>query len=605
MSQAIADQGTPTEENVTAVPDTHETPEAGTSTLFGRGLLYVVVWSLQLLVSTLISPFLTHLLGPSEFGALSSALAVYQVLSVAALLGIDEAVVLQRSEDRDSRSARGLVTIAICISFVVSGLAMATIPLWSGPLGFSGYPLLVVAVILWTAPSAAVTVMLALLVAEDRLKPFTVVGLISAIGGSMVGLVLLLTVQRSASVYAWGGVFSQFLAMGLGLLIVRPNLQAFKNLDIARRAVRLGIPLALGSLAYFVLNAGDRIIIQRELGAAEVGRYQVAYVIGSAVILLLTFTNGAWTPHFASLRDDRARYALALKSRDELFRLLVPIVLAVTLIAPLALRILAPASFRPEGLAVVVLLVALAAFPVAASGAAGRLLVIARRGKTVGAIAGVAALVNVVVNLILVEPLGIAGAAIATLLSYLLLSFLQLRFLPDRSRWHGAPRRLVLMIAVTVALAAGSILLPQSLPWNIGRAVVAFACLPWFLLRLRDARRGAVEELPEEQDAVQQAAQDRVQQAAQDPAPRSDPAPVRASAPSHRRDPEPGEQDDLAAFASLFGTVPLDFDDTDAPDPRPEPPERDRAHPHQHVGHPAADHPAADHPTADHERAAR
>ena len=522
--------------------------EGGSSALFGRGLLYVVVLSLQLLVSSLISPFLTHIMGPAEFGALSSALAIYQVLSVAALLGIDEAVILQRAESRDGRSARGLVTIAVIISFVVTGLALVTIPLWAGPLGFSGYPLLIVAVILWTGPSAAVTVMLALLVAEDRIKPFALVGIIAAIGGSIVGLVLLLTVDRSATVYAWGGVGTQFVAMIIAFVIVRPNLQGFREFDITRRAIRLGVPLALGGLAYFVLNAGDRIIIQRELGATEVGRYQVAYVIGSAVILLLNFTNGAWTAHFASLVNDRARYALAMKSRNQLYRLLVPIVLAVTLIAPLALRILAPASFRPAGLSVVVLIVALTAFPVAASGAAQRLLVIGRRGKTVGVIAGVAALMNIALNLLLVEPMGILGAAVATLVSYSLMAFLQLRFLPDRASWKGAPRHLIVMIFVTVGLAAASLVFPQTVPWNIGRAVLAFACLPWFLLRLRDARNGARDELPEEREERTAAALHRAEAEA-DVAADS----AASQAPDAHEDIEVVDApDDLQIVAALF-----------------------------------------------------
>lgn len=516
-----ADKGRAADPKETVKTDTASTAPAtaagpaassddGGSKLFGRGLLYVVVWSLQLVVSSLISPFLTHLVGPAEFGALSSAMAVYQVLTVAALLGLDEVLVLERADGPDGGArARGLVSVAVVLSFVVTGLALVTIPLWSGPLGFSGFPLLLVAVILWTAPSASVTVMLALLVAEDRLRPFALVSIISAVGGSIVGMVLLLTVHRDATTYAWGGVICQFLALAIGLVIVRPTLRGFSQWAVTSRAIRLGVPLALGSLAFFVLNAGDRIILQRELGATEVGRYQVAYVIGSAVILLLNFTNGAWTPHFAALKSDVARYALGMKSRDELYRILVPIVLGVTLVAPLALRILAPASFRPDGLTVVVLLVALTAFPVAASGATGRLLVIGRRGKTVGVIAGVAAVVNVVLNLILVPTsLGIAGAAVATLASYSLLAVLQVVFLPDRSRWHGAPRRLVMLVVAAVAIAAISTLFPQTLAWNIARALLAVACFPWFVVRLRAARSGASSPLPEEKPAPVEEADD-------------------------------------------------------------------------------------------------
>jgi O-antigen/teichoic acid export membrane protein len=458
------------------------------STLFGRGLLYVVVWALQLVASSVISPILAHLMAPAEFGALSSAIALYQLLSVAAVIGLDQALVLQRSEDGNSRRARGIITVALAVAFTVTAIATGTAPLWRGALGFQHDHLLVVLVILWTLPGAAVQVVLALLVAEDRLRTFSIISMISAIGGSVVGLVLITTVNNSATTYAWGGVVCQFIAMGIALAVGRPRLRGAFDREVVGRAVRLGLPLTLGNLAYFVLNAGDRIIVQRFLGPEEVARYQIAYVIGSAVIMLLTFTNSAWTPQFAALRDDVARWDLAMRSRDQLYRLLMPIVLAVTLVSPFALPILAPASYHTQQLTVVVFLVAITAFPVAASGATGRLLVVGRKGIAVGVIAAIAAAVNIVANLFLVPVMGIAGAALATFISYSVLAFLQLRSIPREPRWHGAPGIVLVGIGASLAVAAASMLLPQDTVWNLVRLAAAVACLPWFLNRLRAAR---------------------------------------------------------------------------------------------------------------------
>jgi O-antigen/teichoic acid export membrane protein len=458
------------------------------SHLFGRGLVYVVVLSLQLVVGTVVSPVLAHLLGPADFGALASAIALHQILSVVALLGIDQALVLQRAEDATARSARGLVTVAIAISLLVSLASVLTVPLWSGALGFAHYPGLVVAVVLWTFPAAGVQAVLALLLAEDRIRAFSLVSIIAAVGGQLVGIALLLAVHNDATTYAWGGVVSQFLAMFVGVLVTRPRLRGLLDWGVTRRAIRLGVPLALGGLAYFVLTAGDRVIIQRELGASAVGRYQVAYIVGSVVILLLTFLSSAWTPRFAALPTEAARSSLARESRDELYRLLVPSIIGITLAAPIALRVVAPASFAPSSLALVVFIVALSAFPVAASAASGQLLITLRRGKTIGLIAGVAALANIALNLLLVPTLGILGAAIATLIAYALLAIAQARTLPRTAAWRRPPVTLILAVAVAIGLSAASLLLPQSLAWNIGRLVVAVACLPWFLVRLRHAR---------------------------------------------------------------------------------------------------------------------
>ena len=463
---------------------------AANSGLFGRGLLYVIVWSLQLIAGTVVSPILAHLLGPGEFGGLAAAIALYQVLSVLALLGLDQAVVLQRSEDGNDSASRGLVAVGITISTLVTLAVCIAAPFWSNALGFGYFSPLVLAVVLWTAPGAAVQIMLALLLAQDRLRAFSAVSALSAVGGQVVGLGLLFFVHRDAATYAWGGVFSQFGAMVLALVLTRPQLRGLINWSVTWRAIKLGIPLALGGLAYVVLNAGDRLVIQSLLGAAEVGRYQIAYVIGSVVILLLTFTSNAWTPRIAAVKDHEERWALSATSRDSLFRLLIPVTIGATLAAPVALRLVAPASFRTDSLLVVVFLVALAAFPVAASGATSRLLITLRRGRTIAIIAAVAAAVNFGLNVLLVPLLGIAGSALSTLLAYVLLAGLQARSLPTHPRWRGPSGRLAAAMAGAIGFAACTVAMPQTPTLDTIRFIVGVCCLPWFYFTLQRARRG-------------------------------------------------------------------------------------------------------------------
>jgi len=473
------------------VPDTGSTAvQKGASVLFGRGLMYVVVWSMQLVVSSLISPVLAHLMPLTEFGLLASAIALYQALVVLAVAGLDQASVLQRAEDGDDRKARGLIAVGIVLAAVVTAVALATIPFWGDAAGFVGeHPILLVAV-LWIFPAAVVQLSLAILVAQDRIRVFAVTSLLSSVGGSIIGLGLLTFVHADATTYAWGGVFAQAAAMVIGFAATRPRLAGLFDRGTTVRAFKLGIPIALGNLSYFVLNAGDRIIVQRMLGPDEVARYQIAYVVGSAVILLLTFTNQAWAPHFAALRDAVARRQLALHARDQLYLLLAPVLLAVTLVSPIALPILAPASYRVHELTVVVFVVALTAFPVIASGATGRLLLVERRGVAVGVIAAIAGAVNIGANILLVPLLGIVGAAVSTVFAYAVLAALQQRSLPDRREWRGPRARTVLVLAAVVVVAGVSVLVPQDTVWNIVRIAGVVGCLPWFIRRLRIARGG-------------------------------------------------------------------------------------------------------------------
>jgi O-antigen/teichoic acid export membrane protein len=476
---------------VVTAPASSPSGGGGLGRLFGRDMIYVLVWSLQLVTSVLVSPVLAHVLGPAQFGLIATAIAVYQVLMVLAVVGMDRAISLQRAEDGDDVGARKLLTLGIMIASSVTVAVGLAGFLWSPAIGFDGYTSLAFVVVLWVAPGAVVQMVLALLMAQDRLPAFATVSIMSAVGGPVIGIVLVLVFGQDATVYAWGGVVAQMSAVFLGVLLTRPAVRGVFDRALTSRAFQVGLPILVTGLSVFVLNASDRIVLQRLLGEVEVGRYQVAYTVGYVVVLLLGSVSQAWTPRIAAVRDQAERWTLIGRSRDELYQLLMPIVLGVTLAAPLALQIVAPASFNLVPLLPVVLLVALSAFPVAASGATNRALLTERRTRPLAWAGLIAAAVNIALNLWLIPIWGILGSAAATVVAFGVQAVLQRLALPDRKNgWPSTPPRLLVMIGLSCAVAGGSVALPQTLPWNIGRLVVAFACLAWFLVRFRGSRRG-------------------------------------------------------------------------------------------------------------------
>lgn len=478
-------------EPTSAAPGT--TPETDDaehhSALFGRGLLYVVVSSLQFVTGAIASPILAHLLSsPAEFGALSSAIALHQLLIVFALVGLDQAVVLKRGQDGHDGEVRSLAGSAFLIVVAVTVVLFLTARWWATPLGFDGVSQLVVITVVWTVPSGMIVVLLGLMLAQDRLRPYSWVSLIAVVGGQATGVVLALTVARTAPTYAWGLVAADTVAAVIAVVVTRPRLRGSVSPAMLRPALGLGLPLMLGSLSSFVLNAGDRIVIQRIAGAAEVGRYQIAYTVGFVALQLLGQTSNAWTPRFAAVPDEPSRWRLIGTSRNSIYRVLSPVLLGVVLASPVVLRVFAPASFRPESLLVVVLLVVASAYPVAAAGATSKMLITARRTRPLAVWAAAAAVVNLALNILLVPVLGIEGAAFATLLAFLLLAGGQRWSLRGRPYWPGTSTALKAEIAVVLVVCTVTTLLPQTTVWNWSRFAVAVACLPWFWIRLKQAR---------------------------------------------------------------------------------------------------------------------
>lgn len=386
---------------------------------------------------------------------------------------------------------RSLAATAFLLVLVVTVVLALTARWWATPLGFDGVSPLVFITIVWTVPSAMVVVLLGLLLAQDRLRPYSWVSLVAVVGGQATGVVLALLVSRTAPAYAWGLVVADTVAAVIAVVLTKPRLRGSVSPTLLRPALGLGLPLMLGSLSSFVLNAGDRIVIQRIAGAAEVGRYQIAYTVGFVALQLLGQASNAWTPRFASVADEPSRWRLIGTSRNSVYRVLSPVVLGVLLASPVVLRVFAPASFRPEGLLVVVLLVVASAYPVAAAGATSKMLVTARRTRPLAVWAGAAAAVNLLLNVLLVPGYGIEGAAFSTLVAFVLLASGQRFSLRGRSYWPATATALKLEIAVVLLVSTATTLLPQDAVWNWTRFALAVACLPWFWTRLRRARTPA------------------------------------------------------------------------------------------------------------------
>ena len=459
------------------------------SDLFGRGMLYVVIWSMQMLAAVVVSPVLAYTLPVAGFGSLSAAIALYQLLIVVTVLGLDQALEMQRVEDSDRTRARGLLAAGLAIDAVIVGCIALLAPFWAPALGFSSFTLVLIT-LGWTAPGAGVLLVLSLLQAEDRFARFATVSLISTVGSQVVGIGLLFAWERTPEVYALGGVVGQVTALTLGLAWTRPRLAGLWDRETLLRGLRLGLPLALTGLSSFLLTAGDRFIIQRMLGQEQVARYQVAFTVGNVVTLMLTFTNRAWLPRLKSIADDVARWRVIAASRDGVFSLVAWAVLGITVAAPALLRVFAPSAYEQEHLVSVVALIGLAAFPVAAAAASSQMLVTIRWSVPIAWASATAVAVKIVATFALIIPLGLDGAALATFLALLaqavvLRIAVSRRHAPVRPAW-----RVVVLIVVAVAGCVVSVAAPQDLAWNIGRFAFACCCLVPFFLGLRKLQAG-------------------------------------------------------------------------------------------------------------------
>jgi O-antigen/teichoic acid export membrane protein len=437
------------------------------------------------LIAVFLIPVYTVYLGRVGFGKIETIIALTSVLVIVLRLGIQSAFFrfYFDSEDDAHRTlvvrtsfwfTMGMATLGLLVGCLAADPLARWLNLddpWLVRAGFVG---------LWAQMNYAQ--LTALFRVEERPVQFAVASIANVLItiGSTVALVI------GAHKGAIGAVIGNFLGtltVYLALLAYRRYQLGFQfDRSLLRAMNRFGLPLVPAALALWAINLIDRFFINGYKGQAENGVYSLAVRISSVIIFAITAFQLAWPAFAYSIKDDRdARRTYSYVLTYLLFATCW-LALALGVLAPWIVDVFDPKHhFTRSAEAVPLLCFGLAAYTgysVLAIGV-GRM----RQTQFNWVVSGFAALVCVVLNVILIPPYGMIGAAIATLAAYVAL-FVGM-WLRSR-RIYAVPyqwRRLLTLTAVAVGLTiVGRVV--GSLPLAIGLVVaypLVLAALGFYL----------------------------------------------------------------------------------------------------------------------------
>jgi O-antigen/teichoic acid export membrane protein len=461
--------------------------------LLSRGSIYTVAMVAQISGALVVLPALTRVLPPQEYGVVALAVIIQQFLGFLAALGLPAVITRDYFHpDRGPEAARRLVGSTLVGAAVVVLVAYLTGPAWSGLFSETEYGTALQIAVLSALPLAVVISTQGFLRAADRPAAFVTIAVLGGIGGQGIGLLVLIGLDAGPIAFVAGLSASVTVAALVGLLFTGAIRIAFPSRQVLRESLAISLPAVPHSLALFLLAFGNRIVIERVEGLGAVGRFQVAYWVGSVAAVLVYAVNLAWAPLVFGAGERRWRVLADTAGALSLVTGLA--VGALALGAPLALLVAAPGSYDPAELAPVSALIALSAVPLVAYLAGAH--IVFWRGRT-GVLAWaspVSLAVNLVLVAVLVGPLGLEGAGLAGVAGYAVLAILV------RWRAHGmAPvpwrhDRTAAGVLAASGMVGLALLLPADGAWVTVRAVMGAAVLVEVIRVVR--RLLAEEQLP-------------------------------------------------------------------------------------------------------------
>jgi O-antigen/teichoic acid export membrane protein len=427
------------------------------------GAAYTAASIISKLIAVALLPLYTRYLTPADYGAAEVMFAAIVSASIVVRFGLIEAVLrfyYKDDEDPDrvvASSFAGLFWLATLGALVA--LPFAT-PISEALLDRPATDLARISIGgLWVL--TMFEFMLTLFRLEERARAFFVTTIVNVLVTIGLTVVLVVGAEEGARGLLLGS-YASGAAFVLGLIVAqRRRLSLFFDRALLRRLLRFGLPTMPAEASLYLLNFVDRIIIVRSVGLAEAGLYSLAVKFAQGVNVLVRGFQLAWPPLAYSIRDDdEARRAYAT-----VVTLFVAgcafVVTGMWLFSRWFVRALAAPEFFDsyEAIGLISTAVTLYALYMVL------VVILGRTGRTEfnfpATIAALAA--NVALNLILVPSLGIVGAGLALVASYLvvlaLMYFFTQRLFPVPYQW-GRLAKVVLAAALLVGI--GELVMPTA-----------------------------------------------------------------------------------------------------------------------------------------------
>ena len=455
------------------------------SVIYGFGAI------LLKLLGFLLLPLYTHYLSPRDYGVLEVLDTSMSLLGMFLNMGIMTAFLRYYGAAQTEEERRKVVGTAFLFTigtgllvFVLGAGAVSTVSrLILGPaipgtyllLSFACFVISYIGSIPW-----------AYLRAKESSGRFVMVDTLSTLGILVLTIVFL------------GGLKMGIVSMLLSPLIVSPirlavmiqwmspDMALRLDWSLLRHILRFGSPLVFANLTIFTLNFSDRFFLQRLVSLDAVGIYAVGYKFGYLLnFLLVQSFNTMWQARMYVVHrrpDHQQVYSqvFVLYSFALIFA-----ALGLSLIGREVMRLMVDPRYAAG--AQVVGIVALAYVFLGIGYYVQLGMFLGHRTGLIGVVSIVAAVINLGANYLFISSFGMMGAAVATLLGFLVLAMGSYYCSERVFAMHFPIGRVFqgLCVAITLYLFDQRLIL-ASLAWAIVMKCLLLGCfaavLKWWLL---------------------------------------------------------------------------------------------------------------------------
>jgi len=258
--------------------------------------------------------------------------------------------------------------------------------------------------------------------AEERSKQFVFLKFLTIAVNLSLNILLVAVYRTGIKGIFISNAISSLLSFIFVFNIVISKFRLKFSKNVYREMLKFGLPYIFPGISIICMEVIDRIIIEKYLGFGYTGIYGAAYKLAMIMSLVVASFRFAWHPFFLSIAKREDARNIYSKIMTYYLYLTLWVFLAFSLFIPEIVKIkINEYTFFTEEYQAGVFIVPYILFDYLLYGVYVNFIVgiyLKKKSGYLPFITGISALINIVLNVLLIPKIGILGSAIATTVAY-------------------------------------------------------------------------------------------------------------------------------------------------------------------------------------------
>ena len=373
------------------------------------------------IISYLLLPLYTSQLDPSEYGNYDFICTLSIFLCPIITLLMEESM-FRYLIDADSKVQRKkIITQTIIYTFFGTVLFTIIAALIMG-FGTDYTPMYITAIITFVISNILIGLSNALSRGLGKIKLYSVSNFILGISTIILNIVFILALNAGAEGLLWANTIANaFTAIVILAILKLPKYIGKIDKPLMKDMIKYSIPLVPNSISWSIINMSDRIILTQMVSSAANGIYAMANKFPNIINVLYGYFYTAWKESAAKIVKENNKNQYYNSIYHDAKRFLYAVTICLIAVMPFVFPIFINEAYNEAY--VYIPIVMIATYYSNLSSFYGGIFSAYKDTKIMGTTTIVAAVINLVIDLLLVNTLKIYAACFSTLIANLIVYF--------------------------------------------------------------------------------------------------------------------------------------------------------------------------------------